>query len=235
MKYQLFLLFFMAAIQAEKHSNGSSTQRVAIESVRGVFQIGNQVYMQNSAAKPDIGDSFSFLLSLASFLSSKANLLPEKVLSPFSHPSPPKQKVIDDSRRDPSEYFGVWCDVLFDLLGKNSLIQYQKEVAMIIPVSRQYASKLIDNPLFTMHSHPSDQTTKEFLSDFLFHTAFNQQASGLGTKIAIINFSTSSLNTNPLKPKIELAGLLSGICFKQGDQWTMFKIISGDIPSASQL
>lgn len=106
------------------------------------------MYIQNISICPNIEESFSFVLSLASFLANQAQLYPEKVLSSNTFPNPSQATNPKSHLRLPSVYFGVWCDTLFDLLSSGSLIQSKSEVVFIIPVSKSYVSEIRRNYYF---------------------------------------------------------------------------------------
>lgn len=147
-------------------------------------------------------ESFSFVLSLAYFLANQARLNPEKVLSSITFPDPPQTNNPKNHLNLPSAYFGVWCDTLFALLSSDSLIQFKNEVMFIIPVSGPYASELRRNRYFHHLVHlDHHKTVKKFLLSNIFHSKWYMTPKSISKRIAIINFSTSALNTDPIKPK----------------------------------
>ena len=53
-------------------------------------------------------------------------------------------------------------------------------------------------------------------------------------KIAIMNFATSQLRNDQLKPRIHILGLLIGIFF-DNQNFDCFHILKGDVPKKSQM
>ena len=54
-------------------------------------------------------------------------------------------------------------------------------------------------------------------------------------RLAFVNFSMGITYQDKLQPKLQLAGLFSGIYFRPGDEWRQYRIHLNEIPTAEEL